>query len=241
MEFKKAYKQEMEQIKHNPQMDMEIISNGEKMIRKKNKDKFMRIGVVAAMLALVIGINAGNIKTDADTMYLKFQLQIGKANMNIEDAKPIKINFRKQDETSDKGWYTYENDKDFLKKTGFDICKSDKLRFGSIGVGLYETSGNFSTNIYYGSQKASANGRFMMKGYKWKTLGFGDTHGKLLTKYKYGEDLYAYFITNDDYEKYKMQVVYFSTNNIMYQLFVDLDDEGTALAKNIIDCLAGNK
>ena len=240
MELKKAYKQEMEQIKHNPQMDMEIISNGERMIRKKNRNKFMRIGVVAAMLALVIGINAGNIKTYADTMYLKFQLQIGKANMNIEDAKPKKIKFRKQDETSDK-WYVYENDKDFLKKTGFDICKSDKLRFGSIGVGLYETSGNFSTNIYYGSQKASANGRFMMKGYKWKTLGFGDTHGKLLTKYKYDEDLYAYFITNDDYEKYKMQVVYFSANNIMYQLFVDLDDEGTALAKNIIDCLAGNK
>lgn len=54
--------------------------------------------------------------------------------------------------------------------------------------------------------------------------------------YEYAEGKKAYFVEDQEYED--IQKVYFSENNILFQLFVDKSDTGTVVAKVIIDCMA---
>ena len=54
--------------------------------------------------------------------------------------------------------------------------------------------------------------------------------------YKYGEGKYAYFVRDEDYET--LQIVYFAERGVMYQLFIDKSEEGTEIAKKIVEHMA---
>lgn len=245
MEFKELYKKEMDEIKHNPELDRNVIDYAEQKMKKRKKNNIIKVAAIAAVFAIVITANAGSLMTYAKSLFFQYQLQIGKANMNLDDIIPVNMHI----DDSSKGQetlgaskeesynYIYSDEKELLDKTGLRLSNSDELRFGTIWLDVSEKyhTVHMVTEVSYKSQKAHMNGMFVLEGFKGKEWGYGDTSGYLLSKYKYSGDKYAYFITNKDYEE--TQVVYFTDKNIMYQLFVDKTEEGTKLAQNIIDCM----
>lgn len=247
MELKELYKKEMEEIKHNPELDRNIIDYAEQKMKRKRKNNIIKATAIAAVFAIVITANAGSLMAYAKSLFFQYQLQIGKANMNLDDIIPVDMHIdesSKGEETlgasKEQSYnYIYSDEKELLDKTGLQLSNSGELRFGTISLGVSEKyhTVHIVTNVYYKSQKASMNGMFVLEGFQGKEWGYGNTRGYLLSKYKYSGDKYAYFITDKDYEKFGMQIVYFTDKNIMYQLFVDNTEEGTELAQNIIDCM----
>lgn len=247
MEFKELYKKEMGEIKHNLELDRNVIGYAEQKMKRRKKNNIIKAVAIAAVFAIVITINAGSLMAYAKSLFFQYQLQIGKANMNLDDIIPVDMRI----DDSSKGKetlgaskeqsynYIYSDEKELLDKTGLQLSNSDELRFGTISLGVSEKyhTVHMVTNVYYKSQKASMNGMFVLEGFDGKEWGYGDTSGYLISEYKYSGDKYAYFISDKDYDKFGMQVVYFTDKNIMYQLFVDQTEEGTELAENIIDCI----
>lgn len=247
MELRELYKKEMEEIKHNLELDRNVIDYAEQKIKRKRKRNIMEAVTVAAVFAIVISVNADSLTAYAKSLYFQYQLHIGKAEMNLDDIIPVDMHIdesSKGEETrgaskEDSYNYIYDDEKELVDKTGLRLSNSDELRFGTIHLDVSERYHNVHmvTNVYYKSQKAHMNGMFVLEGFQGKEWGYGDTKGYLLSKYKYDGDKYAYFITDKDYDSFGMQIVYFTDKNIMYQLFVDNTEEGTKLAQNIIDCM----
>lgn len=245
MEFKELYKKEMEEIKHNPELDRTVIDRAEHKMKSKRRNNIIKVATLAAVFAIVITVNAGSLVAYAESLFFQYQLQVGKASMNLDDVIPVDMHIdasstgrevtgASKEESYD---YIYKDEKELLNKTGLKLCNSDNVKFGEIRLGVSEKyhTVHMVTEVYYKTQKASMNGMFVLDGFKGKEWGYGDTSGRLISKYKYADGKYAYFISNKDYDEFKMQVVYFTDKNIMYQLFVDQTEEGTELAENIID------
>lgn len=247
MEFKELYKKEMDEIKHNPELDRNVIDCAEQKMKRKRKNNIIKVAAIAAVFAVVITANAGSLMAYAKSLFFQYQLQIGKASMNLDDIIPVDMQVEDYSKgegekgTSKKEMcaYSYKDETELVEKTGLKLSNSDELKFGTIRLMISQLyhEVHMTTNVYYKSQKASMNGMFVLEGFKGEEWGYGDTRGYLLSKYKYSDDKYAYFITDKDYEKFGMQIVYFTDKNIMYQLFVDNTEEGTKLAQNIIDCM----
>lgn len=247
MELKELYKKEMEEIKHNPELDRNIIDYAEQKMKRKRKNNIIKAAAIAAVFAIVITANAGSLMAYAKSLFFQYQLQIGKANMNLDDIIPVDMHIEDFSNWKEvKGvskeevcFYDYRDQTELVEKTGLKLSNSDELRFGTIMLDVSQKyhQAHMTTNVYYKSQKAGMNGMFVLDGFKGKEWGYGNTRGYLLSKYKYSGDKYAYFITDKDYEKFGTQIVYFTDKNIMYQLFVDNTEEGTELAQNIIDCM----
>lgn len=247
MEFKELYKEEMDEIKHNLELDRNVIDYAEQKMKRKRKNNIIKAAAIAAVFAVVVTANAGSLMAYAKSLFFQYQLQIGKANMNLDDIIPVDMHvedFSKGQKVKDASKekvcsYNYKNQTELVNKTGLKLSDSNELNFGTICLNVSEKYHHvhMTTNVYYKSQKASMNGMFVLKGFKGEEWGYGDTRGYLLSKYKYSGDKYAYFITDKDYEEFGMQIVYFTDKNIMYQLFVDNTEEGTKLAQNIIDCM----
>lgn len=245
MEFKELYKQEMDEIKHNPELDRNIIDYAEQRMKRKRKNNIIKAAAIAAVFAIVVTANAGSLMAYAKSLFFQYQLQIGKANMNLDDIIPVDMHvedFSKGENVKgvskeEMYCYDYRDQTELVERTGLKLSNSAELRFGTIYLDVSRKYHNVHmvTKVYYKSQKARMNGMFVLEGFKGKEWGYGDTSGYLLSKYRYSGDKYAYFITNKDYEE--MQVVYFTDKNIMYQLFVDNTEKGTKLAQNIIDCM----
>ena len=245
MEFKELYKREMEEIKHNPAMNGTVIDQAEHKLKIRRRNNIIKVATLAAVFAIVITVNAGSLVAYAESLFFQYQLQVGKASMNLDDVIPVDMHIdasstgrevtgASKEEAYD---YIYKDEKELMDKTGLQLCNSDNVKFGEIRLGVSEKyhTVHMVTEVHYKKQKASLNGMFVLDGFQGKEWGYGDTRGYLLSKYKYSDGKYAYFISNKDYDEFKMQVVYFTDKNIMYQLFVDQTEEGTKLAENIID------
>lgn len=201
---------------------------------------------IAAVFAIVVSVNARPLMAYAKLLFFQYQLQIGKAEMNLDDVIPVDMqieDFSKGEEIKgvskeERYGYDYRNQTELVERTGLKLSNSDELKFGTISLSVSRKYHNvhMTTSVYYKSQRVWMNGMFVLEGFKGEEWGYGDTSGYLLSKYKYSGDKYAYFITSKAYEK-DTQVVYFTDKNIMYQMFVDNTEEGTKLAQNIIDCI----
>lgn len=249
MQYNELYKKEMEAIKHNLELDKTVISQAEQKMKCQRRNNIIKVASLAAVFAIIITVNAGSLMAYAESLFFKYQLQVGKARMNLDDIIPVDIHIDAASEGSiiegvskeEAYEYIYSNQDELKDKTGLQLYDSDELELTNIRLLISEKyhTVHMVTNVYYKSQEAGMNGMFVLDGFQGKEWGYGDTSGRLLSEYKYSDEKYAYFISDENYDKAKMQVVYFTDKNIMYQLFVDQSEEGTSLAKNIIDCITG--
>lgn len=98
-----------------------------------------------------------------------------------------------------------------------------------------------SFECVYQGKRYAMNGRFVTAEGK-DTWGYGTKVNPYKT-YCYGDGQKAYFIKDDGYEgdgkgDSGKQVVYFTADDILYQLFVERSQEGIEMEENIIDIVA---
>ena len=128
MEFKELYKKEMGEIKHNPELDRNVIGYAEQKMKRRKKNNIIKAVAIAAVFAIVIIINAGSLMAYAKSLFFQYQLQIGKANMNLDDIIPVDMRI----DDSSKGKetlgaskeesynYIYSDEKELLEKRACD-------------------------------------------------------------------------------------------------------------------------
>lgn len=79
------------------------------------------------------------------------------------------------------------------------------------------------------------NGMFIMEDFTGEAFGYGEER-KAYDTYEYSEGKKAYFVRENGSDE--QQTVYFVKEGILYQLFVENNEDGKKLAEKIVDAMA---
>ena len=207
----------------------------------------LKAAAVIMSLFLVVGISGYAVARNAGF----FTLKTGDKEMDVEKAEPLEIDFesfKAMEETEyDNESQTYFHEftsVDVAEKTmGIKLWSSDEITaMGPIMIALstYGTGHISGGWLKYGDMEFALNGQFTFDN-NTDGMGYG-TKRQYYRTYKYGDEKTAYFVKDAGYdgdeEHSAKQVVYFTANNIQYQLFVERTDDGTKMAEEIIDIIA---
>lgn len=241
--IKEKYKAELDGIKHNPDLDERIYDalETEKVSSHKRLYRFVP-AVLAAGLALFVGVtNFDNIVINAKDLFGNFSFSIGEEKFDFGEIEPLDLDYERylNDERAErKGGNFYYNYEDFHEGLGIDLPVSDVLEYTEIVVSVHEeyNVGHVGAGFLYKGMNGWINGRFLIGDAASEGLGYGDNENKVYEIYEYGEGKKAYFVINDNPKQYQM--VYFATENYVFELKVKNTDEGRAMAKEILDVIA---
>ncbi len=244
MNFKDSYKNEMKHIKHNAAMDNKILESMEQPVRKRINFAKWGVAVAAMLCVAVISMNADVIASYTEAMVGKFGLYVGGKKIKLSEMTPIEVDFEKyaaynKEKAPERGDSFFDNQELLEEHTGIVLTESEHLELKDIStmISAYYRTGHLSMDVLYNGKAYGMNGMFILEGYDHKNLkyGYGEKVKPYYT-YEYAEDKYAYFVRDDDYET--KQKVYFAERGIMYQLFVEKSEEGTEIAKKIVEYMA---
>ena len=257
----KEYKGMMDKIQIPENMDSQLKKRllGDQNENKRMVYKSIIRRLVVAVVAVVIVLGTlqtsvvGNVTAAIKECFGKFQLHAGKEQFDFGEMVPVEIDF--ETFKSAKGtervigsqteyWNLYSSLEQLERATGLHLWNSDEIKVSEISLSLdVYHQGNISCEFAYQGKRYAMNGMFMTAENK-DNWGYG-TKVEPYRTYSYGEGKKAYFIKDEGYEGHGkgnpgMQVIYFATDTVMYQLFVDRTEEGTQTAENIIDIIGTN-
>lgn len=253
MNIREEYQLEMKKVKPSKALNDKILEQAaleqERPEKKKKRNPVFSLGALAAAVVLVvmIGSNFNNIKSFASSFWGKLTLTTGSKHMEL-DIEPIQIDkdeFISQEGTelvlgSDSNyWNTYSSLEECEKKTGMKLWDSDQLSCSEVGVVLDKYDrGIIYYDCKYKGDTYKLSGMFATKPGVHPGYGIENEYYKT---YAYGNGKKAYFIiTNNEHNKAD-QVVYFTANNVLYQLGVDASETGTKRAEELIDIIAADE
>lgn len=264
MNFSEMYKNEMNDIRHNIQSDKKILDTitmdqqqGISNLSSGSRRRRLRLvpGIAAFACMTLIVMNFTAVTNYAENVFGQFGLSVKNEKMKLDDIEPVLFDLNTFmagaeeelvdiDENSgvDETYYnTFNTYKEFKENTGMILSESDKIVFTGITTHISKTYkiGHLSMDVLVDGQRALMNGMFVIEGSAQTDFGYGDNDGKVTNVYKYAEGKKAYFVYNGtDAGEEKNQAVYFTEKGVMYQLFVRKNQQGTKLAKQIIDYMA---
>lgn len=228
--------------------------------QKENKHRIykkMVKRVAVAMVAVIVAFEVsqtsvvGNVTAAIKEYFGKFHLTAGKEEIDFGEMVPVDIDFEAF--KSAKGtelvmgsktryWHEYSGLEELEEETGLHLWSSDEIKVSNISLTLdFYHQGLISCEFSYQGKGYTMNGMFVTDEGK-DTWGYGTKVDPYRT-YCYGDGQKAYFVKDEGYEgdekgKLGIQVVYFTADNILYQLFVERSQKGTEMAENIIDIVA---
>lgn len=252
MNIREEYQLEMKKVKPSKALNDKILEQAvleqERPEKKKKRNPVFSLGALAAAVVLVvmIGSNFNNIRSFASSFWGKLTLTTGSKHMEL-DIEPIQIDkdeFISQEGTelvlgSDSNyWNTYSSLEECEKKTGMKLWDSDQLSCSDISVILLEYDrGIICYECKYKGDTYTLSGMFATKPGVHPGYGIENEYYKT---YAYGNGKKAYFIITNEYNKTN-QWVYFTANNVLYQLGVDASETGTKRAEELIDIIAADE
>lgn len=240
MRFKEKYKMEMDEIVHAKNLDEMILNENVKERSSLVKMKY-RLGpvAVAAAIALVIMVcNFESMAVYAKSLFGNFGLTIGGEKIVLDEIEPIELDYERylNDERAEwKGANYYYSYEDFQEGLGMQLPGSNTFEYKEIMVHLVEENktGHIGIDFVYEDERYYMNGRFVVSELENEVLGYGTTN-KAYEVYEYAEGKKAYFVREGQEEN---QVVYFSTENYVFQLFVENNKSGVEKAKKILNVI----
>lgn len=192
-----------------------------------------------------------NVTAAIKEYFGKFHLSAGKEEIDFGEMVPVDIDYEafksakgtKQVIGSDSYWHSYSDLEELEAETGLRLWSSFEIKVSYVSLHLdddYHT-GHIGCTFVYQGKKYSMNGMFMTAERK-DNWGYG-TKAEPYRTYSYGDGQKTYFIKEKGYEgdekgEHGKQIVYFTANDILYQLCVERTQEETEIAENIIDEIA---
>lgn len=254
----KEYKGMMNKVQIPENMDSRLKNRllSDKKENKKMVYKKMVKRVAIAMAAVLVVFGASqtsvvsNVTAAIKEYFGKFHLSAGKEEIDFGEMVPVDIDYEafksakgtKQVIGSDSYWHAYSDLEELEAETGLRLWSSDEIKVSYVSLHLdgYH-QGHMDCDFVYQGKKYSMNGMFVTAERK-DTWGYG-TKAEPYRTYSYGDGQKAYFIKEKGYEGDEKgnpgkQIVYFTANDILYQLCVERSQEGTQMAENIIDEIA---
>lgn len=251
MNFKEAYQNEMDTVRHNNRLDDEILElqEGATVSGRQGRRSRLKVGrvalVAAALLVVFVAFRFEACVGWAEEMLGRFHLTAGNQDVELDSVQEIPFDLAgfSQDEQTD----SYENGifrkfdrrDELFDLTGVELPGNYQLHYSDIVLDVNEEYGmaHLTMTVTYQTQEYAMNGTFAIQGYDGEETGYGfeeDDKPRIKDTYTYGDDKKAYFVIEPDSDFYE---VYFTEGNIMFQLFVSRDSQGKNAAKQIIDCM----
>lgn len=250
MKFSECYKNEMDKVKRDRNLDRGILDAVEET-GNAQKRMYGWKKVVTSMAVLlcvtVLMMNFNVVQTYAETLLGSFGLWVEGQEFELAVREPMDLTLQQFIQSGDvervmggrnhflKKYQSYDN---FKRDTDITLSDSEDIQFSNI---IIDVSGEYffgglSIECICNGETVHMNGMFMMEGYAQEELGYGDPDGKLDYIYEYQDGKKAYFVKDQNPDH--AQVVYFSEKNIVFQLFVSKEDRGRELGKKIVDAMA---
>lgn len=241
--IKEKYKLELDAIKHNAELDERVFDalEEEKIFSYKKFYRFVPVAIAAGLALFIVMFNFDNVAVNAKDLFGNFGFSIGGEDFDLGEINPVSLDYERylNDERAEwKGANFYYNYEDFHEGLGIDLPASDVFEYNEIIISLHIEYyvGHVAAGFSYKGQSCWMNGRFIVEGYPYEGLGYGENEDTVFEVYEYGDGKKAYFVRNDNPKYYQM--VYFATENYVFELKVKNTDEGRALAKEILDVIA---
>lgn len=205
-----------------------------KAIRKK------RIIPIAAVLIIILSCT---VAAHAGTLYGTFGLWLGWQKVELAELSPAAFDLDTFTECAEEvptedgvdHFMVFKDYADFTAKTGMVLTDSAEIELTDIWVDISDffRTGHMGMDIVLDGEACRMNGMFVLEGNKEENYGYGVPARKVDDVYEYVEGRKAYFVNDDEITE-----VYFTENNVMYQLFVENSAEGKSLGKNVVNCMA---
>lgn len=240
MIFKEKYKQEMDIVKHDVSLDEKILREVEReeesMMRRSYK--FVPAALAATIALVIMVCNFETIAVYASSLFGNFGLSLGGEEVVLDEIEPVNLDYERylNDEKAEwKGANYYYNYQDFYDGLGIELPTRNCFEHTEISVHLVEEHniGHIGVQFLYENEPYHMNGRFIISDVARDGLGYGEDV-RAYEVYEYAEGEKAYFVKDAD-EYY--QRVYFSTEQYVFQLFVENSDEGAEKAKEILEII----
>jgi len=253
MRFKDEYKNEMNCIRHNANLDEIILASGTSTVKTPKRRIYVKkySAIAVAVLSLVVIANFSDIRSFADNLFGKYRLSTADSRNDMDDLTPVDFDIERfsafsnvtRDDTDEISYFTSGLDADTLKEyTGIELPKSSEVFFHNISINVSETYKNGHLTIFVTDGKTidtHMNGQFLIKGSdSSQFLGYGYDTGKIEKEYTCQSGSKAYFIKQNEqsYDKDRLAVV-FCADDIQYQLFIDDTEECIQFAKTVADTM----
>ena len=241
MIFKETYKMEMNAIEHRKQLDETILQEIDRggVFMKKKSFRFVPAAVAAVIALVIVVCNFETVAVYATSLFGNFGLTLGGEEIVLDEIEPVNLDYERyqNDEKADrKGANFYYNYRDFNEGLGMELPASDVLEYTTISLSAFAeyNVGHVGASFMYENEPYHMNGRFIISDGACDGLGYGEEL-KAYDVYEYAEGRKAYFVREEGTEYY--QRVYFSTEQYVFQLFVENSDEGAENAKEILEII----
>lgn len=245
MNFKDAYKSEMNHIKRNRDLDEQVLAHMEEPERRRGGYKKWKLVVAAAAMVcvVVVAVNFQAVAGMAKSIFGSYKLTAGNEEMELGEIVALEFDVEafiadENTEKHDTGSYNrhYENCEEMQELTGIILPGADTCTYEDITIAVDTINGygHLSMEVVYNGVSYPINGMFALDGFHQDEWGYGEENSPV-DEYAYAEGKKAYFVEDQDYDD--LQKVYFSEGNILFQLFVDKGDSGVTVAKGIIGCM----
>lgn len=258
MDFRNAYKKEMDAMKRNELLDEQIlnqISENEKVI------SFRKWKAVAAVVVLffvaAVGLNMDKISTYAESLYGAYQFSMGGDSIFLDDIEPIDFDYESLQEHTqiielgemsfngrdyDVQWgpgigWVYETYAELTAETGMEIPGDEHIEYGMISLHLFDSKdvAHVSSHFLWEGEEFYFNGYCVTELYDGTgKLGYGVEEVPFYV-YEYQEGERAYFVKNEEFDTV---AVYFSEGGFVFQLMLGETENAVEKGKAIIDCMA---
>ena len=253
MRFKDEYKNEMNRIRHNANLDESILTAGTRVSTTPKRRIYVKkySAIALAVLSLMVIANFSNIRSFGDNIIGKYRLSTADSRNDMDDLNPVDFDIERfsafsnvtRDDTDGISYFTSGLDADTLKEyTGIELPKSSEVLFHNISINVSETYKNGHLTMFVSDGKTidtHMNGQFLINGCdSSQFLGYGYNTGKIVDEYTCRNGSKAYFIKENEqsYDKDRLAVV-FCADDIQYQLFIDDTEEYIQFAKTVADTM----
>lgn len=253
MRFKDEYKNEMNCITHNANLDEAILTSDTSPVKAPKRRIYVKkySAIALAALSLVVIANFSNIRSFGDNIIGKYRLYTTDSRNDMDDLNPVDFDIERfsslsnvtKDDTDGISYFTNGLDAATLSEyAGIELPKNSEVLFYDISVDVSETYKNGHLTMFLSDGKTidtHMNGQFLINGCdSSQFLGYGFNTGKIVDEYTCRNGSKAYFIKENEqsYDKDRLAVV-FCADDIQYQLFIDDTEEYIQFAKTVADTM----
>lgn len=264
--FKEAYKKELDSQKCpdalQASMQASMQTSMQAQLRqnraaghKKTPSRYARRAAAAAIVFClsVIAVNRLHIISFAESLIQSFILYSdGSKTMKLDAINPVPFDpqsFCSSPDTEVREskdtdlttyrhyWQTFDTYHKMHSLTGFSLPNADQIHYQNIllDVDFEHGYGHLVTDLSYQGTEFQANGMFVTSEYQQKDWGYGEDR-KISESYEYAPGRSAYFFKSTDSKI--SDIVYFTEDDIMFQLFVPASDKNYELTKQLLAAMA---
>ncbi len=257
MKFSDAYRDEMMSVRcgRSPDEFMQSIC-----IKNERRKKLSFSRKVMVCIAVMVSVFCVGMVVSGESSYFRFNLQVKNEKYEFSESKPRDFDYEKfassSDVLSSYGkeenclWALFETDEYLKEYTGIQLPENNDTEFRNIMVSANPNVhiGHIEMDVYSADKTLRINGQFGIKTSEnqdtdnnllFGPLGYGTVGDEKIDEIiDFTDDRKAYVIKEEGSE---VRVVYFSADNIQYQLISNKTHIDNDMLKKIIGYFYSNE